>query len=221
MWLKKTILIIAVAVTVGCLGYIFSLPNVSLLKNINPKETAFMRIKPHEISQQWVPLRGISPYLAHAVIVAEDGNFYSHNGLDYEELREAFHRNIEKGRLAYGASTITQQLARNLYLSPSKNPLRKLKEALIARQLEAHLTKNRILELYLNVVEWGPGIYGCQAASQYYFGKTANELSPEEAARLASYLPSPIRYGRLRNSRYLARRTKTILIRMQARGYLI
>mgnify|MGYP001599924408 CR=1 FL=1 len=137
-----------------------------------------------------------SPFLRHAVIVAEDGRFYEHEGIDFEELKEAVKKNISKKKFAFGASTITQQLAKNLYLSPSKNPLRKMKEALIAHQMESKLSKRRILEIYLNVVEWGPGIYGAEAASRHYFDKSSNELTAEESETLAAYLPSPMRYSK-------------------------
>ncbi|MBI2069947.1 MAG: monofunctional biosynthetic peptidoglycan transglycosylase [Elusimicrobia bacterium] len=213
----------------GCLGYLACLPDVSSLKRHNPKETQLMILretqaekagKKSTIIQQWMPYEKISPHLRNAVIVAEDGRYWEHNGFDVDQFREAMRRNWEKKRLHYGASTITQQLAKNLYLSPSKNPLRKAKEAVITRQMEKHLTKRRILEIYLNVAEWGPGIYGAEAAAHHYFGKSANDLTPEEAATLAAYLPAPLRYPKPRNAKYVSRMAKRILIRMRARGYL-
>lgn len=207
--------------------YILALPDVSILAQRNPRQTAFMaryldrqKNKKDRVFHIWIPYQKISPHLRYAVIVAEDDSFFDHNGFNYAQIREALERNIEKRRLAYGASTITQQLAKNLYLSPSKNPLRKIKEAMITRELEKHLSKKRILELYLNLIEWGPGVYGAEAAALHYYGKHASELSAEEAARLAVFLPNPQRYGRLQNSRYINRQTRTVLRRMRRKGYL-
>lgn len=218
-----------VAVMLGAAAYVFFLPDIDALKNQNPKMTSLMRIRQTqwqgkgrrpERHYSWTAFANISPYLKYAVIVAEDGSFYQHDGVDFVQLREAMRRNWEKGRLAYGGSTITQQLAKNLYLSPSRNPLRKAKEALIAFKLEKSLSKRRILELYLNVVEWGPEIYGAEAASHYYFGISASELNPVQAAHLAAYLPSPLRYSKPRNAKYVSKMAARILRRMQARGFL-
>ena len=162
----------------------------------------------------WVPLSRISRELQRAVIVAEDATFYHHHGFDWEGIRGAATRNWDRGELRHGGSTITQQLAKNLYLSPEKNLLRKIHEAAITRALEERLTKKRILELYLNVVEWGKGIYGAEAAAQHHFGKSAQDLGPEEAAMLAAVLPSPRRYDPLRVTPYLMRRQQQILSRM-------
>jgi monofunctional biosynthetic peptidoglycan transglycosylase len=163
----------------------------------------------------WVPLSRISWELQRAVIVAEDATFYQHHGFDWEGMRGAATRNWDRGELRRGGSTITQQLAKNLYLTPEKNLLRKIHEAAITRALEERLTKKRILELYLNVVEWGKGVYGAEAAAQHHFGKTAQDLGPEEAALLAAILPSPRRYDPLRVTPYLIRRQQQILSRMQ------
>jgi monofunctional glycosyltransferase len=162
----------------------------------------------------WVPLSRISRELQRAVVVAEDATFYHHHGFDWEGIRGAATRNWDRGELRRGGSTITQQLAKNLYLSPEKNLLRKIHEATITRALEERLTKKRILELYLNVVEWGKGIYGAEAAAQHHFGKSAQDLGPEEAALLAAVLPSPRRYDPLRVTPYLMRRQQQILSRM-------
>ena len=169
-------------------------------------------IKPLRI---WVPLSRISPHLQRAVIVAEDASFYRHRGFDWQSIRDAATRNWDGGELRRGGSTITQQLAKNLYLSPEKNFVRKIHEALITRALEDRLTKRRILELYLNVVEWGHGIYGAEAAARHHFGKSALDLSPAEAALLAGILPSPRRYDPLRVTPYLIKRQEQILRRMQ------
>lgn len=154
------------------------------------------------------------------MFIAEDDMFYRHQGIDWDATWAAFQKDWKEMRLAAGGSTITQQLARNLYLSPTKNPLRKVKEMLIARDLEKRLGKRRIFELYLNVAEWGKGIYGAEAAAQAYFGKSAAALSPEEAAALAAVLPSPRRHNPAKDSRYVARNKARILSRMKASGLL-
>jgi monofunctional biosynthetic peptidoglycan transglycosylase len=158
----------------------------------------------------WVPLDRIAPELIEAVIVAEDANFYRHSGVDWEGLREAARRDWKEKRLRRGGSTITQQLAKNLYLNPSKTLWRKLKELFITLRLERTLSKARILELYLNVVEWGRGIYGAEAAARHYFGKPASGLTIDEASWLAAILPSPIRYGKGSDSSYIEQRASRI-----------
>jgi monofunctional biosynthetic peptidoglycan transglycosylase len=202
--------------------------NVNSLKSSTPNETAFMRMhaeraaeegKPLKKIQRWVPLGRISRDAVNAVIVAEDGTFWSHAGFDWFEFKESLERNVTEGRAARGASTITQQLVKNLYLSPSKNPLRKLKEWILTWWMERTLSKQRILELYLNLIEWGRGIYGIEAAAQTYFGKSASALSREEAARLAAVIPNPRIFRVERPTRYLERRSQLILNRMAARGF--
>jgi monofunctional glycosyltransferase len=192
---------IAVALGFAYVCYIYlTLPDVRLLATVNPKTTAFMELRIREaeeqgrrlqIRQHWVPYSRIPSTLRRAVLVAEDSAFFDHQGVDYKQLRASLEANWEDGKFTRGASTITQQLAKNLYLSPSKNPIRKLKELLITRRLEAALTKRRILEIYLNVIEWGDGIFGCEAASSVYFGKSVSGLSAEEAALLAGAIINP------------------------------
>jgi len=210
-------------------GYVLWLPDVTPLKKTNPSETSFMRLKERQARAQgrklprhmvWTPWAAISENLKHAVLVAEDDGFYAHKGVDWESTQRAIAEDLKKRRFAKGGSTITQQLARNLYLSPSKNPLRKVKEILIARRLERHLGKRRIFELYLNVAEWGKGIYGAEAAAQAYFGKSAADLTPEEAAALAAALPSPRRYNPVGGTRFMERQKSRIIGRMRASGYL-
>ncbi|MBI5744662.1 MAG: monofunctional biosynthetic peptidoglycan transglycosylase [Elusimicrobia bacterium] len=210
-------------------GYVLWLPDVKEFKVKNPSATSFMRIKEGQARAQgrrlgremiWTPWDRISENLKHAVLVAEDDGFYLHKGVDWESTRRAMAEDLKKGRFAKGGSTITQQLARNLYLSPSKNPLRKIKEILIARRLEKDLGKRRIFELYLNVAEWGKGVYGCGAAAQAYFGKSAADLTPEEAAALAAALPSPRRYNPAGGTRFMERQKSRIVARMRASGYL-
>jgi monofunctional biosynthetic peptidoglycan transglycosylase len=217
------------AVLLACAAYLFWLPDVSQYRRKNPKTTAFILIKEGQARAQgkklprvmiWKDLDDISENLRHAVLVAEDDSFYRHDGIDWESTRKALETDWKRKRLAKGGSTITQQLARNLYLSPSKNPLRKLKEMLIARRLEKELGKHRILELYLNTAEWGRGIYGAEAASRSYFSKSAAELAPEEAAALAAVLPSPRRYNPVKSTQFMERQINRIVGRMRASGYL-
>lgn len=210
-------------------GYVLWLPDVSVLRTKNPKVTSYMLIselraraagKKFRRVMIWRDLALISPNLRNAVVASEDDNFYQHSGIDWDSTLEALRTDWEEKRLARGGSTITQQLARNLYLSPSKNPLRKLKEMLIAKRLEKELGKRRILELYLNVVEWGRGIYGAEAAARTYFGKPASELTPEEAAALAAVLPSPRHYDPVGGTLFIERQKRRIMARMRADGYL-
>jgi monofunctional biosynthetic peptidoglycan transglycosylase len=166
--------------------------------------------------QTWVAYGAISEHLKKAILLSEDAAFFSHQGVDMYELREALKKDLETGSFKRGGSTITMQLAKNLYLNPSKNPLRKLKEIIIAWQLERALSKRRIFEIYLNVVEWGRHVYGAEAAARHYFGKSAANLDILEAATLAALLPSP------RNSREksLLYRRNVILGRLASVGYL-
>lgn len=178
-------------------------PDVGELRDHNPETTAFIagyrerqaRLgRPVYLEWYWVPYDSISPHLKRAVVAAEDLEFFSHHGFSYTEIKEAVRDAIARERELRGASTITQQLAKNLWLSRSRNPLRKVKEAILTYQLERQLTKKRILGLYLNVVEFGPGIYGAEAAARNYFAKCAAELSEDEAAQLAAALPRPSRW---------------------------
>ena len=162
----------------------------------------------------WVPLSRISPYLRQAVVAAEDASFFTHEGFDWEGIKDAALYNLEAGELKRGGSTITQQLAKNLYLSSERSLIRKAREALITRSLEHHLTKERILELYLNVAEWGQGVYGAEAAARHHFKKSSRDLTADEAAWLAAILPSPRRYDPMRKTTSLARRHDRILKRI-------
>jgi len=202
-----------------------SLPDVRMLRTQNPSATAFMELregeahaagKPALKDQRWVPYGRISANLKRAVIVTEDGAFWKHEGVDYDQLRDAVETNWERGEFARGASTITQQLAKNLYLSPTKNPLRKLKELLITRRLEVELSKQRILEIYLNVIGWGDGIWGAEAAARRYFRKPAAELSPSESALLAAAIANPRIMDPGHPSARLRRRQSMIMRRMGA-----
>lgn len=171
-------------------------PEVGALKSNRPETTAFIeRYKTKSgkkrIAQIWVPYDRIALEMKHAVLAGEDLGFLYHHGFDTEEMEDALKDAIVEGKTLRGASTITQQLAKNLWLSASRNPLRKLKEAILTQQLEANLSKRRILEIYLNVVELGPGIFGVEAAAQHWFGTTAARLNEKEAIALAAMLPSP------------------------------
>ncbi len=197
------------------------------LRTENPSETALMRQRLQEaedsgtrisILQRWIPLTRIPRHVIDAIVVAEDGTFYTHGGVDWFEVQESIEKNIQEGRAARGASTITQQLAKNLFLSTSKDPVRKIKELVITLLMERTLTKNRILEIYLNIVEWGRGIFGIEAASRAYFGKSAADLTLDEATRLAAAIPSPLRHRPDEESRYILRRKAIVLQRMAARN---
>ncbi|MDP2930419.1 MAG: monofunctional biosynthetic peptidoglycan transglycosylase, partial [bacterium] len=195
--IKKIILII-IFIPIGMVLLYMLYPNVSYLKKNNPEKTSFMKYREKEwekrgekkiIRQTWVPLSKISPYVTHAVIISEDDKFWQHEGFDFEAIKDAFTKDLKKKEFKYGGSTITQQLAKNLYLTPSKNPFRKLKEAVLTWRLEKTLSKKRIIELYLNVIEWGDGVFGIEEASKINFRKSASSLEPMEAALLAVVLP--------------------------------
>ena len=212
------------ALAFGFLAYVYlALPDVRPLRESNPETTAFVELRAREARargararsvQRWVPYNRISDQLKRAVLVAEDSAFWDHEGIDLEQLQKSLEINIEQGRIARGGSTITQQLAKNLYLSPSRDPLRKLRELMIARRLEAELSKRRILELYLNAIEWGDGIYGAEAASRAYFGKGAASLGPSEAALLAGSIINPRVYSPASPNARLLRRQRLIRSRM-------
>jgi len=202
------------------LSWLATLPDVAILARTNPTSTALMDHRLAQAKKQgraigrywmWVPLSHISPHLRHAVVAAEDASFFSHEGFDWEGIKEAAKYNLEAGELKRGGSTITQQLAKNLYLSSERSLFRKAREALITRSLEQHLTKKRILELYLNVAEWGQSIYGAEAAARHHFGKSSSDLNADEAAWLAAILPFPRRYDPLRKTTFLTRRHERIL----------
>ena len=170
------------------LYWLATLPDVSWLAKHNPTETALIEERRAQAREQgknlksqwvWVPMSRISPYLQRAVVATEDASFFQHEGFDWEGIKDAAVHNLEAGEFKRGGSTITQQLAKNLYLSSERSLLRKAREALITRSLEHELTKRRILELYLNVAEWGHGIFGAEAASRHHFGKSASELNME------------------------------------------
>ncbi|MGZ7041950.1 MAG: monofunctional biosynthetic peptidoglycan transglycosylase [Thermoanaerobaculia bacterium] len=227
----KRVILGVLAIGVAYVLYVWiTFPDVSRLATEPPKTTAFMEERREElrragkddrIDYRWVPYGAISPYLRRAVLVAEDDTFYEHGGVDVEAMRDALKRDWTRKKITHGGSTITQQLAKNLYLSPSRNPIRKLKEYFLARSLENHLSKKRILELYLNVVEMGERVYGAEAASRLYFGVSASALSPNQAALLAGSLPNPRVMSPAAPNRRLRARQRMILSRMKRWGYLV
>ena len=228
-WTWRAAIVLAAAFLLNTAFYLVY-PDVSRLKRERPVKTAFMAYRELQwkqaglhshIRQAWVPLAGISPYAVKAVIIAEDDKFWSHEGFDFEAIQKAIEKDLQKGRFRTGGSTISQQLAKNLYLTPAKNPVRKLKEAILTWRLERNLSKRRIIELYLNVAEWGDGIFGIEAAARHYFGKGAGMLTAREAAALAVVLPGPLRYNPLGGGRYVESRTEAVYRIMVRRGIVI
>lgn len=190
--------------------------DVPLLARANPEKTAFMSLYEGPVDARFVPLNRISPHLARAVVAAEDSLFYGHGGVDWDALRESWEKNTAEKEYVRGGSTITMQLAKNLYLTPAKNVARKALEILIALKMNADLSKERILEIYLNVIEWGDGVYGAEAAARRYFRKSAADLSPYEAAYLTAIIPNPIKWGVSPPGAYVRRRIGVILARMNS-----
>lgn len=191
----------------------------------NPGTTRFMEIRLAELrqknpdarlQQQWVPYAQISKHLKRAIIAAEDAKFVDHEGFDWDGIQKAMEKNQKKGRFVAGGSTISQQLAKNLFLTPNKSYFRKAEEAVITLMLENLWSKERIFEVYLNVIEWGSGVFGAEAAARHYYNVSAAQLGPEQAARLAGMVPNPRYYDRNRNAPGLGRKTGIILGRMSS-----
>jgi monofunctional glycosyltransferase len=229
----RALIRLALAATAALLAFCawkaLTWPDVAALAGRNPESTAFIERwrdarraqgKPDRPDRRWVPYAVISPNLKRAVLVSEDINFFSHHGFEVHEMKEAVKDAVEERELPRGASTITQQVAKNLWLSPSRNPMRKIEEAILTWQLERDLDKRRILEIYLNVAEFGDGIYGAEAAARRYFGKAAADLGEEEAAQLAACLPNPRLWHPGSVSRVARRRTALILERMGRAEFL-
>jgi monofunctional biosynthetic peptidoglycan transglycosylase len=228
--LKHLFLIAILLLVVWLLWEWATFPNTAALASENPATTAFMEQRKQELRAAgmsdallytFVRYDRISPYLRRAVLVAEDNDFYEHQGVDVKAMKEAIQRDWQRRKITHGGSTITQQLAKNLYLSPSRNPLRKVKEYFLARSLERNLSKKRILELYLNVVEMGERVYGAEAASRFYFQRSAASLSPQQAALLAGCLPNPRVMNPGAPNKRLRWRQRMILSRMRRWGYLM
>ena len=226
----KVLLVLVLLSVAGFVAYYAVYPDVSRLKRENPRKTSFIEYREREwkrkgkkvvIQKKWIPLGRISPYLVKAVLIAEDDKFWHHEGFDFDAIQKAVEKDLKAGKFKFGGSTVSQQLAKNLYLSPSKNPLRKIEEAIITWRIEKNLSKRRILELYLNVVEWGEGIFGIEAASLRYYDKPAEALSAEEASRLAAVLPNPLKYKVKGGSPYVEKRAFLIYAIMVKRGIVI
>ncbi len=225
--LKRLSLLLAAALVAFIVWELVTFPDIAGLENEPPKTTAFMELRKKELRREgkdesldyrWVSWDQISPNLRRAVIVSEDNSFYEHEGVDTEELKKVLEESWKKKELTRGGSTITQQLAKNLYLSPSRNPWRKVKELILTKVMERELTKKRILEIYLNVVELGTRTYGAEAAAHHYFGKSASGLSMSEAALLAGALPNPRVMNPGSPNARLRARQKIILSRMRRWG---
>lgn len=221
-WLWRLFLLLAGLVVVY---QSWILLQITYWNHYNPSSSAFMqarldllREKDHgaALRMQWIPYERISANLKRAVIAAEDGKFLHHEGFDFEAIQRAYEKNLEKGKLVAGGSTISQQLAKNLFLSGEKTPWRKLQEAIITFMLENVMSKRRILEIYLNVIEWGDGIFGAEAAMRHYYGTSASSITAEQAARLAAVIPNPRFYDRNRTTPWLTKKTTIILSRMSS-----
>ncbi len=206
-------------------------PDVGKLVKENPEKSAFMEYREEEwardghpdkkIQKRWVSLKNVSPYIIKAVLIGEDDKFWKHEGFDYQAIERAVEKNLLAKQFKMGGSTISQQLAKNLYLSPSKNPVRKIKEAILTWRIERTLSKRRILELYLNVAEWGDGIFGIGQAARHYYGVTPSTLSAEQASRLAAVLPNPIKFSPTGSAPYVRGRSRIIFAIMQRRGIVV
>ena len=179
---------------------------------------ARLRGRRYRVDQRWVPYERIAPSLRHAVLVSEDDRFFLHEGFDWEEIRESTRRNLESGRIVRGGSTITQQLAKNIFLGDRRNFVRKLREMFLAARIERTLTKRRILELYLNLIEWGDGVYGAEAAARRTFGVPASQLDARQSVLLAAVIINPRRYHPTAPTRRIERRAHTIARRLWRRG---
>lgn len=220
-WAKRIFLVL-IGVFLLYQGWLFGW--VVYWKNHNPEMTRFMQIRLNDmraqnpqsqLKKQWVDYAKVSVYLKRALISSEDDLFMQHDGFDWDGIQKAIERNQQKGRIVAGGSTISQQLAKNLFLSPAKTPWRKAEETLITLMIEHTWSKQRIFEVYLNVIEWGNGVFGAEAAARHYFGVSAAKLSPAQAAKLAAMTPNPRFYDKNRNTPALARKTEIILNRMQ------
>jgi monofunctional biosynthetic peptidoglycan transglycosylase len=214
-----------VAIVIFLIVQLFFLIQIWWWIDHNPESTAFMdrqlavlqkKNPKARLKHKWVPYNRISNNLKRAIIAAEDARFSGHEGIDWVALQKAYEKNAKKGKVVAGGSTITQQLAKNLFLSGERSYVRKGQEVIITYMLEAMMEKERIFEIYLNVVEWGVGVYGAEAAARHYYGVSAASLTSWQAARLAVMLPRPRFYDKNRGSAYLARRTDLILRRMSA-----
>jgi monofunctional biosynthetic peptidoglycan transglycosylase len=219
-WLWRSVVVIF---TLLLLYQVWLFVHVCWWVKFNPSSSAFMATRleimqdknPNaELRQKWVPYAKISFNLKRALIAAEDAKFVDHEGFDWEGIEKAYVKNLRKGKIVAGGSTISQQLAKNLFLSTRRTPWRKLEEAVITVMLETVMDKQRIFEIYLNVIEWGNGVFGAEAAARHYFHVSASQLSPDQAAKLAAMVPNPRYYDRHRDAPGMLRKTDIILSRM-------
>ena len=229
LWIALSPLALVVLLAAWVLLGLPSRSTVSALAKENPGKTRLMLQREAELAAKgrkprtvasWVPLTRVSRHLIHAVLSAEDQNFFGHGGVDWDAIQKSLEKDVEKRRFARGGSTITQQLAKNLYFGTRKTITRKLRELIVARWLESDLSKARILALYLNVIEWGDGVYGCEAAARRWYGKSAAALSASEAAGLAAMIPNPRRLNPQVSPARHARATRRVLWLMGVAGYL-
>ncbi len=233
--MRRTLLVVTILAAIGLVllalqaAWDASAFDLDPLARRAPARTALMKERIDEagergqrlrIDQRWVAYESISPLLRRAVLVSEDDAFFSHNGLDWNGMREAAKKDFEAGRVVRGGSTVTQQLAKNLFLGDARTPVRKLREMALALRLEQTLTKRRIFELYLNLIEWGDGIFGVEAAARRYFGVSAADLDPRQAILLAAVIPNPHRFSVLHPSRRVERQVQIIASRLRRRGVL-
>ncbi|GAB4329166.1 MAG: monofunctional biosynthetic peptidoglycan transglycosylase [Calditrichia bacterium] len=225
--LKWICRIFAIPLGVLLLGGIFlavtwlTLPDINWLKDRNPQTTAFIQAEGFtniNLRKAWIPLKRISLKLQRAVILAEDASFWSHGGIDWYEIKESVVGNLKKGKLFRGGSTITQQVCKNLFFSKEKSFYRKIREMLLARKIESRLSKSRILEIYLNIVQWGRGIYGINTAAHKIFGKSPAQLNWDESIRLAAVLPNPVHLNPKKTDKKIYWRLKVILTRLHHYG---
>ena len=221
--------ILALALTAFVMVGVPARSAVRILARVIPEETSVMRQRDGEAReasrkprrlQKIVPITNISKHLIHAVLSTEDPNFFGHEGLDWDAIKESIETNIARHEFARGGSTNTQQLAKNVFFSTHKSLIRKAREAVVATWMERDLSKKRIIEIYLNVIEWGDGIYGCETAAQRYYGVSCGALDAEQAAGLAAMIPSPRRINPKTNPRLHARATERALRLMRWAGYL-
>ncbi len=220
--------ILGVLIVILVTYHLWLLLNIWWWIDHNPQTTAFMETQREvlqdknpdaELKHRWADYQNISPNIKRALIASEDAKFLAHEGFDWEGMQDAWEKNLKKGKIVAGGSTISQQLAKNLFLSSKKTPWRKLEEATITVMMENLMTKRRIFEIYLNVIEWGNGIFGIEAASRHYYKKSARYLSVGEAAKLAAMVPNPRYYDKNRYDRKLLRKTRIIQRRMYYADY--
>jgi monofunctional glycosyltransferase len=226
---RNVLIFIAAVWVITIAWFYFSLPDVSFLIKENPKTTALMELRKEQAVedgkkfrpiQKWVSFAQVPEMMKKSVRITEDASFYKHGGVDLDEFWESVKKNFEEGEFARGGSTISQQLAKNLFLSTEKSLFRKFRELFITYRLENELSKNRIFNIYLNVIEFGPGIFGVQAAAQYYFKKNVQDLSLSEIVRLTAIIPRPLKTNAAGNSRWLKWKSRWILGKMKLYKYI-